>query len=107
MVTAGNVDRRRASAWARAALATELTRVRLAEEGARNHTLNSAAFALGQIVGGGHLDSADVAGYLCDAALDAGLGDAEARSTIASGLSAGAACPRHPGHHGPGTILIY
>ncbi len=102
-VAAGDVDASRASAWARAALAAEVTRVRQAEEGTRNHTLNRAAFALGQIVGGGHLDSAAAAGHLCDAALDAGLGDAEARSTIASGLSAGTACPRHPGHEGPGS----
>jgi len=92
------VDRSRASAWARAALVAEATRVRRAGVGTRNHTLNRAAFALGQIVAGGHLDAADASGFLCDAALAAGLGEAEAHSTIASGLSAGAACPRHPGH---------
>jgi len=103
LVTVAKVDTARASAWARAALAAEVTRVRQAEEGTRNHTLNSAAFGLGQIVGGGHLDSADVAGYLRDAALEAGLGEAETRSTIDSGLSAGTACPRHPGQDGSGS----
>jgi hypothetical protein len=97
-ITVDDVDRSRASAWARAALVAEATRVRRAGVGTRNHTLNRAAFALGQIVAGGHLDAADASGFLCDAALAAGLGEAEAHSTNASGLSAGAACPRHPGH---------
>lgn len=44
---------RAASAWAGAALAGELDRVASAPEGQRNHTLNRAAFALGQIVGAG------------------------------------------------------
>jgi hypothetical protein len=103
VMTTVDVDRSRASAWARAALAAEVTRVRQAAVGTRNHTLNRAAFALGQIVAGGHLDQAEVAGFLCDAALVAGLGEAEAHSTIASGLSAGAACPRHPGQQAGGS----
>jgi hypothetical protein len=101
-VAAVDVDRSRASAWARAALVAEATRVRQAAVGTRNHTLNRAAFALGQIVAGGHLDAADAAGLLHDAALAAGLEEAEIRSTIASGLSAGGICPRHPGQRPPG-----
>ncbi len=83
-------------AWAAAALATETERVRTATEGTRNHTLNRAAFALGQLVAAGYLDPDDVVATLTDAALAAGLTIAETRATIASGLHAGTARPRHP-----------
>ncbi len=96
IVAPADLDRSRCSAWARAALAEETTRVRQAAEGSRNHTLNRAAFALGQIVAGGHLDPDDATGRLADAALAAGLAETEIRSTIASGLSAGASSPRNP-----------
>ena len=86
----------RPGAWAAAALADEVATVRGAGEGVRNHTLNRAAFALGQLVGGGHLDEADVVAWLLDAATAAGLGEHEARVTIASGLRAGAGSPRRP-----------
>ena len=82
-------------AWARAALEAETATVRAAVEGTRNHTLNRAAFALGQLVGSGSLDEADVIDHLTDAALTAGLGEHEAHSTIASGIRAGASHPRH------------
>jgi hypothetical protein len=82
-------------AWARAALDAETAAVRAAVEGTRNHTLNRAAFALGQLVGSGTLEEADVVDQLADAAAAAGLGDHEARATIASGLRAGTAVPRH------------
>ncbi len=104
-VAPADLDRSRCSAWAGAALAEEATRVRQAAVGTRNHTLNRAAFALGQIIAGGHLDADEVAGLLYDAALAAGLGEAETRSTIDSGLSAGAACPRHPGQQGHGIVV--
>jgi hypothetical protein len=84
-------------AWARAALYGEVTAVRSSAEGARNHTLNRAAFALGQLVGGGHLAEGDVVEQLTAAASDAGLGTREAATTIRSGLRAGAAVPRHRG----------
>jgi hypothetical protein len=83
-------------AWAAAALAAEVANVRNATEGTRNHTLNRAAFALGQLVGGGRLDPGDVVALLTDAALAAGLTAAETRATIASGLRAGIPQPRHP-----------
>jgi hypothetical protein len=85
-------------AWAAAALAAETQSVRTATEGTRNHTLNRAAFALGQLVGAGHLDPDDVAAMLTNAALAAGLAPAETRATITSGLRAGTARPRHPTH---------
>ncbi|HUP86860.1 MAG TPA: bifunctional DNA primase/polymerase [Acidimicrobiales bacterium] len=85
-----NVD-----AWARAALDAETAAVRASVEGVRNHTLNRAAFALGQLAGSGHLDEADVVEQLTAAANAAGLTAREAAATIASGLRAGIATPRH------------
>jgi hypothetical protein len=87
---------RRASAWAQAALERELARVASAQEGARNSTLNKAAFSLGQIIGGGALDPGEVEALLVDRAAGIGLSEREARATIASGLSAGARQPRGP-----------
>jgi hypothetical protein len=86
----------RPGTWAAAALADEAAGVRAAPEGVRNHTLNRAAFALGQLVAGGHLDETAVVAELLDAAATAGLGEGEARATVASGLRAGASFPRHP-----------
>jgi hypothetical protein len=86
-------------AWAAAALAAEVDSVRTATEGTRNHTLNRAAFALGQLAAGGYLDPGDIAAMLTDAALAAGLTAAETRATIASGLRASTARPRHPARY--------
>lgn len=84
------------SAWAAAAVAGELDRVASAEEGRRNHILNRAAFVLGQIVGGGHLDGDMVGGLLEEAGLATGLGGRETTATVASGMRAGRCSPRHP-----------
>lgn len=80
--------------WAAAALRGEVERVRHAPDGCRNHTLNRAAFALGQIAG--IIESAEVESQLHRAALGAGLGEREALLTIRSGISAGLARPRGP-----------
>ena len=95
------------SAYAAAALDRELAAIRSARRptttggrstgGERNHTLNRAAFNLGQLVADDLLDAADVTAALLDAALDAGLGQREAHRTIASGLNAGIANPRRRG----------
>lgn len=77
-----------------AALAMEEATVRMAVPGCRNATLNSAAFNLGQLVGGGLLELDAVAGALLVAALASGLGETEAMKTIESGLRAGQGCPR-------------
>lgn len=82
--------------WAAAALRGEIERVRVAPEGARNHTLNRSAFALGQIVGAGALDPDAVRSHLLHAAASAGLGEREAVLTIRSGMHAGMARPRGP-----------
>jgi hypothetical protein len=92
----------RASAYARAALDRETAAVRAAAPGTCNHTLNRAAFNLGQLVAAGLLDAEQVAAVLLEAALAApatGHADRErkARQTITSGLRAGARTPRRRG----------
>lgn len=80
--------------WAIAALLKEAHRVRTTGEGARNDTLNKAAFSLGQIVAGGLLTSEAVTVELMGAATHAGLPEREAASTIARGIRDGGAQPR-------------
>jgi hypothetical protein len=75
--------------YAEAALEAEADRVARAPVGARNDTLNRAAFALGRLVGAGLLDAREVAAELERAAGHAGLGRAETRRTIRSGMTAG------------------
>jgi hypothetical protein len=87
---------RPSTAWAAAALEREAQGVRCAAEGGRNHSLNRAAFALGQLVAGGHLDEEAGRSHLAAAATAAGLGEREIAATIRSGLRAGARSPRHP-----------
>jgi putative DNA primase/helicase len=84
----------RTDAYASQAVSRECAAVASAAEGTRNHTLNAAAFSLGQLVGGDVVDEATVTADLMDAARRCGLSDAEARQTIASGLAAGRAKPR-------------
>jgi hypothetical protein len=82
------------SAYVDAALDDECRKAASAPEGTRNHQLNRSAFALGQLVAAGRLDASIVFSRLLGAALHAGLGEPEARRTIASGLQAGFAQPR-------------
>lgn len=82
--------------WAATALAAEVEAVKGAEEGTRNHTLNTAAFNLGQIVAGGSLEENLVVDSLAEAAEIAGLDPREIRATIVSGLTAGYEEPRYP-----------
>lgn len=82
--------------WAATALRGEIERVRFAPEGARNHALNRAAFALGQIAGTGALQSDEIEAHLRRAAASAGLSEREAALTIRSGMNAGIARPRGP-----------
>jgi hypothetical protein len=89
----------RAERYAQAALQREAARVRAAPPGTCNHTLNRAAFHLGQLVAAGLLDAEQVAAVLLAAALAApstGHADRQrkAKATIASGLRGGAAKPR-------------
>jgi hypothetical protein len=84
------------STWAEAALADELATLARAHEGQRNEQLNRSAFALGQIVGGGHLDRARVERALTATALGIGLEEREVAATIKSGIEAGMQKPRGP-----------
>jgi Bifunctional DNA primase/polymerase, N-terminal. len=81
-------------AWARAALHGETQMVAAAPEGTRNHTLNRAAFCLGQIVATGVLDITTVETALLASASSAGLGESESQRTVRSGIAAGIAHPR-------------
>jgi Bifunctional DNA primase/polymerase, N-terminal len=78
------------------ALQAEVDRVARAPVGARNDTLNRAAFSLGRLVAAGMLDAWIVRSELDRAARYAGLGRAEIRRTIRSGLTAGQARPFSP-----------
>ena len=80
--------------YAASALHRELTRVTSAAVGSRNDTLNRAAFNLGQLTATGLLDYELVAAELERVATGIGLGPAETRRTIASGLAAGLQHPR-------------
>jgi hypothetical protein len=82
--------------WASAALVAECAAVRTAPAGSRNHTLNRAAFKLGQLVGAGKLNRSDVAGALFSSAaqLVADDGAQAVNRTIESGIAAGINSPR-------------
>ncbi len=84
----------RRSRYAGTALRGELDRVLGAGPGTRNHTLNAAAYALGQLTGAGLLPAGLATDALTHAAAAIGLPASEATATIRSGLSAGARHPR-------------
>lgn len=86
------------SAYARTAFERELVHVAGAPEGQRNHTLNRAAFSLGQLVGAGCLARGFVKSALDSVARAAGLPPKEVEATIESGLEAGMASPREVRH---------
>ena len=77
-----------------AALWRERGTVGQAPEGQRNHALNAAAFALGQLIAAGALDRSEVEDALLEAAALCGLPPGEAKRTIDSGISAGLEEPR-------------
>ncbi len=76
------------------ALKDEIDNVASAPEGTRNHTLNTAAFALGQLVAGREVDSSDAWRSLEAAASHCGLPPTEVRKTLTSGFQAGLENPR-------------
>ena len=90
----------RSDSYGSAALRGEIDRVRSAPVGQRNHTLNSAAYSLGQLVTARTLARDQVVEALSEAAASAGLEAAEIAATIDSGLTAGAKNPRiyQPAH---------
>ncbi|HST04132.1 MAG TPA: AAA family ATPase [Chloroflexia bacterium] len=94
-----------APAYARAALDSEVGKVRSAASGERNNVLNTASFALGQLVAGNLLSETDVYGELERAALQIGLDASEIKSTIQSGISAGMREPRSGPQIGKGQSI--
>lgn len=93
--------------YASAALDGEVARVKAAQEGTRNDTLNVAAFNLGQLVATGALPVAQVERELTDAGLSTGLGAGEVRATLRSGLRAGAGRPRNGKAAAADEVLAY
>jgi hypothetical protein len=75
--------------WTRVAVDGELHRLKTATVGTRNDTLNRIAFRLGQIVRTGRLNEDTAERLLVEGALEIGLGEREALSTVHSGLKAG------------------
>lgn len=82
------------SAYGESALRAECQQIGATPQGGRNTRLNTGAFRLGQLVGGGELDEGHAWSHLHAAAVACGLPDSEARRTIGSGLQAGIASPR-------------
>lgn len=85
---------RRGQGYGEAALAREVERLSMAATGDRNHQLFRSAAALGELVGAGVLADWRAAQAMLGAALSIGLGEAESRQTILSGLNTGAKNPR-------------
>jgi len=84
------------TSYGMAALKAETVAIQAASEGTRNDTLNTAAFLIGQLVGGGVLDRTRAEVQLVSAGLAAGLDSVETRRTVRSGLEAGICEPRTP-----------
>lgn len=78
-------------AYAQAVFARELQRLRATRAGQRNTTLNWVAFRCGQFLAIDLLEEAEVVALLTAAARSIGLGAAETRRTIASGVRGGRA----------------
>jgi len=83
-----------ATRYIETAIQRETDAVRTATEGTRNHALNSAAFNLGTLVGGGYVERKRVEAELSAAAIDAGLDAGEIAATIRSGVNSGMEHPR-------------
>jgi archaellum biogenesis ATPase FlaH len=78
-----------------AALENESLELSLTLEGSRNNCLNKAAFCLGQLIIDGELDQSTVFSRLLIVAMEIGLSESEARSTISNGMKKGMANPRN------------
>lgn len=81
-------------AYGAKALEEECRRVAAAPQGARNDTLNRAAFAVFQLVEGGEIDHSDAESALREAALCAGLPEKEIQATLRSARNKAAVTPR-------------
>lgn len=84
--------------YGQAALVGILATVRAAPHGARNDTLNRAAFRLGQLVAGGQVAENVARGELVAVAVDSyGDGERRASTIVSSGLAAGLEHPARIG----------
>lgn len=92
--TAPTIPHSPGSKYGQAALAKELETLAGSPDGGRNAQLNEASFSLGQLISGGELDYDSVVDDLLSMAISIGLSETEARSTIKSGMEAGAKEPR-------------
>lgn len=90
-----NIGARERAAF-EAALEAEIRNVATAGEGQRNHTLNTAAFCLAQMVASGWGSRQEVETALTEAAFAVGLRQPEIGKTIRSGINSGMAKPRPP-----------
>lgn len=81
-------DDRKSDRYALAALRGESARVRSADNGERNRTLNAAAWAMGRLIASGLVDRRTVEAELTDAALSVGLGEREIAATLKSAIEA-------------------
>jgi hypothetical protein len=87
-------DEARELKYAASALDGEARNVANAPEGTRNHTLNTAAFKMGTLIGAGVLGQQAVVDALTQAAHACGLTEPEISKTLKSGLSGGVDRPR-------------
>ena len=92
--TARTAPAGRYAPYAQAALDRELDALARTPEGGRNEQLNRAGYSLGQLVGAGLLDRADIESQLEATALAIGLGDRETLATLRSSIGAGQKQPR-------------
>lgn len=91
---AANTSQVTGRGYAAAAFTREVAEVRATKEGNRNNRLHLAAWNLGQLVGAGELNRAEVARELLAAAIATGLQPNPAMATIESGMAAGQQHPR-------------
>jgi hypothetical protein len=82
------------SAYVGKAVADELEALRNATKGSRNNQLNTSAFNLGQLVGGGEVERGAIETALWGVARAIGLPDREIEKTLRSGLEDGIKQPR-------------
>jgi hypothetical protein len=90
----GRLGQGNPAGYAEAALRDEVQRVLDATAGTRNHTLNRAAFALGQLTASGLLPESLAYDCLMTAGRQVGLSPRECDATIRSGLRSGGRQPR-------------
>ncbi|WP_291432368.1 phage/plasmid primase, P4 family [Deinococcus sp.] len=77
-----------------AAFQKELDKLRAGRKGGRNDQLNISACAIGNMVGGGHIEESAAVAALADVAREIGLDPGEIMPTIRSGLDKGKMTPR-------------